>query len=221
MPTAAPSPRRFLRAYLAWSLLLAAAHVALNLSWSTRNAPKPLKDLVAFASESSLVTWTSVVAMFAVGLACVAIGRRDGARGWTLSGAFFVYLSMDDGAMLHERLAWLTGMRDGVVYSWTFLVLPAIALFGAAAFFQLWRGTRGRAVARRALLGAFALWGLAVLCELAEKPLAESGLRWRGFPVANYQQLLEEWVEMLAPGVLLAGLITLLANEREDVRVDA
>jgi hypothetical protein len=211
-----PAPtidQRFLRAYVALSAVLLLAHASLHLSWSTRSAPTPLKALVAFAGEDSLVSWTSIVTMFLLGLAALALGLVRGERGWRLTGAFFVLLSLDDGAMLHERLGWLSGVGDGRTYAWTVVVLPFIALFGLAAFAQIWRATRGHALARRRLLQAFTLWGAALALELPELALKESGERWRGFPLHLYSQLAEEWCELVAPGVLLAGLLALLGDE--------
>lgn len=204
--------RRVFALLLVWDLTLLTGHVLLHLTWRFRSAPQPLRDLFAFASEDSLVTWTSIVTMFALGLACLALGSVRQQSGWKWTGALFVALSMDDGAMLHERISWLTGRADGAVYSWIVVVLPVLAVLGIAAFAQVWRGTRGARAPRRLAVLAFALWGIALALEIPEKAIRESGARWRGFSAHRYPQLLEEWCELVAPGLLLVGVLSLLAQ---------
>lgn len=205
-------PRRLLRGVFAWSLVLLIGHVLLHLVWRFRNAPKPLRDLFAFASEDSLVTWTSVAATIALGIACFALGVLRQERGWKLTGLFFAYLSLDDEAMLHERLSWLSGVEDGASFSWTVVVLPFIALAGLAVFVHIWRSSAAGLSARRRTLLAYGMWAVALGLELCERYLVQSGDRWRGFPVHIYQQLAEEWLEMVAPCVLLAAVLTLIGD---------
>ncbi|QDU85202.1 hypothetical protein Pla163_23300 [Planctomycetes bacterium Pla163] len=205
-------PRRLVRGVLVWSAILLTGHVLLHLVWRFRNAPKPLRDLFAFASEDSLVTWTSVAVTIALAIACVALGVLKNERGWKLTGLFFAYLSLDDEAMLHERLSWLSGVEDGVSFSWTFVVLPVMALFGLAVFVHIWRASTTSRSARRRTVAAYGMWAGALGLEGVERALVHSGERWRGFPVHLYQQLAEEWLEMVAPCVLLAAVLTLIGD---------
>jgi hypothetical protein len=203
--------RRCVRWLLVWSAALATAHVVFNLTWTMHSSSAELKALFGLNYESSLASWTSIVTMALLGLACLGVGARRGLTGWKWSGAFFLYLSLDDGSKLHERLGWWSGVGDdGGAYAWTKVVLPVIGALGACVLVYLWRATRGEAAARRHVLAAFVLWGLALALEVPEMYLRDSGRTLRDFSIHLYFQVAEEWCELVAPGVMLAGVLTLL-----------
>jgi hypothetical protein len=210
MPPTSPPERRFVRWLLVWSVALVAAHVFYNLTWTMHSSPAELKALFGLNYESSLASWTSIVTMALLGLACFGVGDQRALAGWKWCGAFFLYLSLDDGSKLHERLGWWSGVGDGNGYAWTKVVLPVIGALGACVLVYLWRATRGEAAARRHLHAAFALWGLALALELPEMYLRDSGRTLRDFSIHLYPQVLEEWCELVAPGIMLAGVVTLL-----------
>jgi len=203
--------RRFVLWLLVWSVLLVAAHVFYNLTWTMHSSPAELKALFGLNYESSLASWTSIVTMALLGLACFGVGAQRALAGWKWCGALFLYLSLDDGSKLHERLGWWSGVGDGGgTYAWTKVVLPVIAVFGVCTLVYMWRATRGENSARRHMLAAFSLWGLALALELPEMYLRDSGRTLRDFSIHLYPQVLEEWCELVAPGVMLAGVVTLL-----------
>jgi hypothetical protein len=201
--------RTFLRYHLLWSLVLLAAHVALHLSADAHTYSENWKALTALNGENSLASWTSIVSAFAMGLVCFSLGERDQRIRWRACGLFFVYLSLDDGAMLHERIGWLSGVGDGTFYAWTKVVLPFIVLCGSAAFVHLWFATAGRRGARVRLVAAYALWALAVAVELGEPTWHASDLVWNGLPIHHHAIVLEETCELVAPGALVAALLAL------------
>ncbi len=203
--------RRFVRWLLLWSAVLAVAHVVFNLTWRMHSSSAELKALFGLNYESSLASWTSIVTMALLGLACFGVGARRGLAGWKWSGAFFLYLSLDDGSKLHERLGWWSGVGDsGGQYAWTKVVLPVIAVLGVCTLVYVWRATHGAASARRHVLAAFGLWGFALALELPEMYWRDSGRTLRDFSIHLYFQVVEEWCELVAPGVMLAGVLTQL-----------
>ena len=191
--TATPIARDLLRVLLVWASFLIVTYVALHLTWRFRWVPNPIQDIFAVASEKALVTWTSVVTTCAIGVACLALGRLERSVGWYLTGALFVALSMDDEAMIHERIGWAAGVdRESFAYSWVYVVMPLIALFGLLAFAKIWHATKRLPGSRRKAIGAFALLAIALALEIPERALVESGETWRGFAVRKYSQLVEE-----------------------------
>ena len=62
--------------------------------------------------------------MFALGVLCIVLGALRRRRGWQLSGAFFLFLSMDDAAMIHERIGWLMRLENGPVRGRQFHIPP-------------------------------------------------------------------------------------------------
>ena len=205
-----PIARRLLLGLLAWNTLLIGLFFAFHLTWRGRFAPKSVGDIFAVTSEQSIVTWTSVVTMFALGVACLSMGFASRRHGWKLSGMFFLYLSMDDGAMLHERLGWLIRSGESGVYHWVVVVMPFIAIAGFLSFRQIWADTLGVRGLRVRVALAFAMWACALGFEILEKPIAASHATWRGFPTQKYTVMIEEGFELMAPALLLTCVITLL-----------
>lgn len=206
-----PLTRRILVGLLAWDFCLIGAHFLFNFTWRFRHTPNAVRAIFRVASEDSLVVWTSVVCMFALGVLCICLGSLQRSRGWQLSGLFFVFLSMDDEAMLHERLGRFSEVQGQAVYHWVIVFMPVLAVLGVATFRHVWRAS-GRELRPRVLL-AYGLWFLALAFEVAEKQVTEAGLAWRGYPLQNYTKLVEESCELIAPALLLSCLLDLLSQE--------
>ncbi|HLT47995.1 MAG TPA: hypothetical protein VK002_12250 [Rubricoccaceae bacterium] len=176
-------------------------------------------DFVAVGEESNLPTWytSSQLLLVALGLGLLAARdiRRDSLRTWPLllGPAFFLLLSLDEAAMLHERLGdWFMaetsageGLRTG---PWMFVYAPLAALvFGAAvrAYWPYWRGRRllvGLVLAGVVVYGASAVGLEFVANFVGEGSLAQKGL---GFA--------EELGEMVGVTTLLWGVAVLLRWE--------
>ncbi len=110
-------------------------------------------ELFGVNEETSLPTWwTSVVlALLGVFTAVVctqqAKNRSELVSWWALA-AGFVFLSMDDGAMLHERVGYLFDV-SGELHDarWMIVWLPLAAVVGGVVLWRLWR------VSRRLVIG--------------------------------------------------------------------
>lgn len=195
---------------LVWDLALVLLGALQELSWRLRGAPQSLQDLLRVANEDGLITWTSVATMFAAGACCLVLGVQRARRGLIAAGAFFIYLSLDDGLQVHERLGDWVGESGFEVYNWVLFVMPVIALLGLLALFQLWHATGRDPLARRRVWLAYGMWGLALACEVIERPLRLTGMHWRGISLHRYSMVLEESLELLAPLVMLATLLRML-----------
>lgn len=200
---------RILAVLLAWNALLLALGAYFQFTWDGLRAPYHLREVFLVGTEQSIVTWTSVVTVCALGIACLYRGAQTGRWAWRLAGVFFLYLSLDDQAMLHERFGWTSSAEGGAVHSWLVVVLPWLALTGAWVLWSLWRETRGTP-ARPRVLQTGALWALAVVLELVEKPLDESGATWNGVATYRYFQWIEEACELMAPALLLTGILAVI-----------
>jgi hypothetical protein len=201
--------RTYLGYHLLWSIALLVGHVALHLSENAHLHSENWKALTALNGENSLASWTSIVTAFAMGLVCFSLGEHEKRVRWRACGLFFVYLSLDDGAMLHERIGWLSGVGDGTFYAWTKVVLPFIVVCGTLAFAHLWFACGRRRGARTRLVAAYALWTLAVAVELGEPTWHASAIVIDGLPIHHHAIVLEETCELVAPGVLVAALLVL------------
>ena len=137
---------------------------------------RDIYELASFFSadlENSLPTWYSVVVLlFGSALLLFYIGwckKKAGAKyykNWIGLGAIFVFLSIDDSAMFHERLGALNrviGLQpvlDGInpyvfAWSWWVIFLPAfmfIGIFFIKWFFDLPNRTKALFVASAFLL---------------------------------------------------------------------
>ncbi len=203
------SVRRVLFVLLAWDALLLLGHALLQFSWRLRYAAPELKQIFRVSSEDSLVTWTSVVTMSALGVAVFVHGVRERSFALRAAGVWFLFLSLDDEAQLHERFGRLLG-GGGVTYGWVVSFLPVYALVGVLVFALLWRATRTEPTARRGLVAAHGLWALAVLLEIPEKHLIRSNATWSGLELQHVTKFAEEGAELVAPALLLASVLSLL-----------
>jgi len=211
-PSLLPTTKKFLFAALLWSGFLIGVHALLSLTWRFAHLPVQLRAIFRAASEDSLITWTSIVSMFLLGALCLVLGRLEGSRGWQFSGLFFLFLSMDDEAQLHERLGWLSEVRGGPVYHWVIVILPLIAVAGIATFVHIWHSTGSAKSLRPRVLLAYGLWFFALALEASEKAVANADLRLRGFPAQEYTKFVEETCEMVAPVILLSCLMDLVGR---------
>jgi hypothetical protein len=230
LPTLAP-PRRRLRLlrpsplvaalYALDGLMLALAVAGFVVSAA---AGEPRWGLVRLGDESNLPTWFSSAQLLLVALGLGLLAARDVRRPLLrtapllLGPAFFLLLSLDEVAMLHERLGdWVkaeTGAGDGLrTGPWMFVYAPlALLMLGAAlrAYRPYWRGRRG--VIILALAGVALYGAAAVGLEFAANFVVEGSLAQKGLGFA------EEIGEMVGATTLLWAVAVLL--RWEGVRIE-
>lgn len=123
--------------------------------------------------EKSLATWWSVSTLAGLGVLTWFVGQRRtmasfGERlGWWMLAFGFLFLSVDEGCMLHERIGGKTelGVDTPLEYArWIFVWLPIMGLFGGFIFWKMWRGSRKTVIGLT--VGAVVFLGGAVGTEI-------------------------------------------------------
>jgi len=202
----------------------------------------PIRELCDMSVENGLATWFQVMQTFLAGITLWAIFLLAGQRGvprasrtgWAVLAAFFTYMAVDDGAMIHERLGTAfelaTKHGGGAVnifpsYPWQVLFMPIFGALGLFMMVFLWRTMRGRGERFRLCL-AVALMGLAVVLDFIEGLDDEHrwnlytwisirfGLDYRtDYTVWHFASLTEEFLEMLSISLLWVNFTYYLARQ--------
>lgn len=148
--------------------------------------------------ESNLPTWFSQAQFLAAGAVCAFVGLRDeyARTAWYLLAGVMTFFSLDEVAMIHERLEDRQGTELALL-----VVQPLAAVVIVAA---IYRALRGRVVGRVLALLGVALGSL-VLAQVsgAINHLAEP----TGF-VYDALAVIEEVGEMLTGTFVLVAAVT-------------
>ncbi len=184
----------------------------------------PPIDLFSIGSESNLPTWYASSKLLLIGLLLAPIAFRDVSvrrlRTWPilLLPAFFILLSLDETAMLHERAGWVFADNydvgaDLITGPWMYVVAP---FYGCLAWFTF-RATRpyieGRAtIVFLCFIGVCLFAFSAVGLEYAANLAGEEALSIR-----RVLSLFEEVGEMVAATTLLWSVLLLLSVEQISV----
>lgn len=199
--------------------------------------------------EESIPNWYASILLFAIALTNAWIffvsratrGRRVDYFPWAFFSSFFLFLSMDDGARIHERTGdFFRGLtEDGVglfisfqgvletasTWAWQIFVLPVFLFVG---FFMLfWGGQRVvNPIARRAvLLGAGAITiaiGLDYVEGLIEFNVIDiNNLAISAKSFMHFQRVTEELLEMVGFVFVLRGLLVHLLGLTTAVVISA
>jgi hypothetical protein len=193
----------------------------------------PIRRFFNIAREDSVVGWFAVTQTWMVGLTAaflyIVVRADDGMRwrriGWMVIAIFLLYMAMDDGALLHERVGSsvrriIQGENAGdgsrqigffPSYTWQLVFLPMFAAFG---IFLLWFLNKELKFVRDKLMivVAIGLLVLAVIADFFEGIDTEHPLYLYGWlstnwglslgDVRHYSKSLEEFMEMLAMSIL-------------------
>ena len=183
-----------------------------------------IRRIFNVAREESLPTWFASLQALLVSVTAWALWRIEAARGWLFVSLFFLYVSIDDAASVHERVA--TALSDTFPtlpllesypsFSWHLLVAPVLAagLFAVAVY--QWRRipTRRTLILVGAGLAAFAisqsfdvLEGIDGLFEGWAEDLGVAD-----YTVGHGFRATEEWLEMLGTTALWAPMLLLLGD---------
>ena len=189
--------------------------------------------------EESIPNWYASILLFCIALICVLTYRiqrvrveKNEAAPWLFFGGFFAFLSMDDGAKIHERLGSffreLAEEGDGIftsfqplleaasTYSWQIFVLP---VFLFCAFFILLWGFKNISVHethRWILLGGFFIaiaLGLDYFEGLVDNGVIDlEGRAISENAIEHYQRVLEEFLEVTGFLCIFRGLLVHLLS---------
>lgn len=207
-----------LAAYLALQNLITEYLVTEVLDADAYPVAADLLDLFSVNTEESLPTWYASLLLLIAAVLLFLISRakrRSGERAalWTGLAGIFLYLSLDEGIVIHEIAAnWAreafnpTGF---LAFGWHLVFGPLLILFGLV-YFRFWlrlppKTRIGFAAAGLLYVGgAFFIEGIsAALWESAD------GLTYPYLVVAT----IEEFCEMLGVVVLIAVLLDYMAQQ--------
>lgn len=213
-----------------------------------------IRRLFNITREDGLASWFAVTQTFVVALTLAAIwivARGSGARPWTARGwlalaLFFLYLAIDDGAAVHERLGstlndWRAeNLYDGFPsYAWQIIFVPIFAAFGLFMLVFLYRNLE----TRRQRLGVFAAMGCmaaAIGLDFIEGLAPEHSLNlysriseaydFESFTqqqfeatefeaLVHFSKAVEETIEMLAMTLLLVVFLSQLMRLGRDMKI--
>ena len=198
-----PRPvRRLALAAMATALAFVAVHCLFFRTWTIqRRTPMAVKNWFDLRNDYSLPSWFGFLCLSAAGIACLRWGQRSGRRGILTTGVLFLFLTVDDLLMLHERIGGLFAeslSRTGT-YAWVLVLVIPLCLSGLVAAWSCWSALAGDRPARRMLFGGFACLGTSMVIEAFEQKVTHSGLRWRELDLVLYTQVVEETLEMVGP----------------------
>ncbi len=206
--------------------------------------------------EDGLASWFGVTQTLLAGLTlsgiwfCAKASRRDKwvIRGWAILSVFFLYMAVDDGAQIHERVGTAVKAMGGgssseasffPSYTWQLVFVPAFGLVGLFMLWFLWQQIRDR-TGRTILLIAIAFQvgavgldfqeGLApdhplnVYTAIAERfdyaSFADEHFGENEFDtVLHFSQSFEETIEMAAISLLWSLFVRQLRDEPGAVRL--
>lgn len=106
------SNKQVLLVLLSSTSLLLLIHLVLQLlhHYTALPVPDTLRGRFGVDNEISIPTWWSQVVLLASSVLGVVVWRAGGSRWWLAFSALFLFLSIDEGAMLHE--AFITKFRE-------------------------------------------------------------------------------------------------------------
>lgn len=196
---------------------LYAEYVLANiLGMRSSTAPARLLDLFSVNLEESIPTWYSSINLFLAAslLGWIAITRRLNrapySRYWAGLALIFLYLSMDEGAAIHEsasgplRRAFNTsGFFE---FGWLLLGIPLVLLFGLL-YFRFWWRLPGRTRTLFAIAGGLYIGGAIIIEGISASQYAVAGgSSFRYLAIAT----VEETCEMLGVVIFIYALLDYL-----------
>jgi hypothetical protein len=116
------------------------------VNYSKLTTSGPIRRMSNIAREDGIASWFAVTQTLLAGVTCIGVAMVSKAAnksskvilGWSLVAFFFCYMSVDDGAQIHERLGSAFKNNDSEIlalfpsYPWHVFVLPVFIVFGFA-----------------------------------------------------------------------------------------
>jgi len=205
------------------------------------------RRVFSMTREETVANWYASILLFLISLTCLGLyalsKRRGGAlRPWLAFAGFFLFLSADDGARIHERLGGFfrdmatasenaaPNFFDQVLfftgsYSWLVFVLP---VFTAVALYMLYWGRKHvteEATREFVMMGVVCL-AFAVCLDYFEGLLTKDTISVKDWPIGkpaieHFQRVIEEFLEMTAFLLVLRGLwVHALTKIQSESRAD-
>jgi hypothetical protein len=178
--------------------------------------------------EGNIAVWYSSLLLFFDGLLALAIAntppppslRSSWYRGiWLIAALFFIGLSADEMAQLHETLGYIftkrfggvpgftTGLPGSRVFVWVLLLLPLILAFMVVTLLACrWWLMRNRRSRNLALL-ALGCWVGVICAELVQAQLARWSLQ------RSFQGVVEEGLEVTGASLFMMAFVEFLRSD--------
>lgn len=143
------------------------------------------RRLFDVTAETALGTWFSVTQAFVIGCVALLIAFKCKLQSksrfvifsWIFIGLFFVYLSTDDAAKIHERTSPFIRHKLEVAgimlsdfhpsYSWLALFFPVFSMVGLFIMYFLWRELRNLS-SYLLIVGSIGVMMIAVILDFIE-----------------------------------------------------
>lgn len=210
----------------------------LGLNYTRLIDSSSLRKIFNLAHEKSLATWFSVVQMAFVGLVLLTLfiiqrhqSGFQSAKGWGVLSFFYLYLSADDAAKIHERVgsslaraleepaaaSTLGGWLDYFPsYPWQWVFAPVFGAMGLYIAIFLWKKLTTRKL-KIILLSAFSCWALAIgidFLEGQERLFEFLAAEWdvKPYTVSHPFLVVEEFLEMLGATLFLLVFLQCLSE---------
>ena len=185
-----------------------------------------IQKIFNVAREESLGTWFSVVQAAITGLVLLGLHRLTHTRqwrtwGWLLLALFFLYISADDAAKIHERLGGYIGRlaagdessllgefsRFFPSYAWQWVFAPFFGAIGLYILLFLWYQLPDNKL-RLTVVAAFGCWAIAIGIDFVEgrEGFFESiatALEVKKYTVSHPFLMVEEFLEMFGTSLFL------------------
>ncbi|KAA3624601.1 MAG: hypothetical protein DWQ08_10215 [Proteobacteria bacterium] len=210
------------------------------VNWERLSQSRPIRRLFNITREDGLASWFAVTQEFVIALTLWAMfallvnlgAQRRRRLGWLLIACLFTYLSVDDGAMIHERIGSavedvIENSSDGVfsawpTYEWHLVYLPILGVAGLSLLTFLWREFVLRE--RILMIAAFAFLAIAIGMDFAEGikgtyDQLEELVGIRDKTLAHFSKSIEEFLEMLAMTIFLTIFLRHLIAQCERVEL--
>jgi len=210
-----------------------------SINWQEGSSRESIRKMFSTTEEHSIAGWVSATLTFVVALAVwanVAMVRNIDATawrrgGWLVIALLFTYLSVDDGAAIHEHLGGglkqTPGIGDVIAaydsYSWHIVILPLFVALGLFMLLFLWKELTHRNE-RLGILAAFSCLALAVIQDFIEGTTEEydwfeATYGMDPYAILHFAKSLEESLEMLGMTIFLVVFLSHLMRTWPNIKL--
>lgn len=195
---------------------------------------KPIRQLFNMELEGSLANWVSSIVYLSVGISLwlvtfqskYILKQKFKSIIWSLIALFFTYLSVDDGASIHERVGTTLKLfydkyewnpkhkllhyviNEFPSYYWQVIFIPILAISSIFILLFLWKELKSFKIFL--FVGfAFFIMAFAQALDYLEGirytyPLIENNFNFNPKTIRHYSKVFEEFLEMFGMTILMS-----------------
>lgn len=192
-----------------------------------------LRLLLDITYEANIPTWFSSTQALVTGIVALLVGQirskqseRKLAKGWYLTGGFFIYLGIDDAAQIHERVstfindavkdsggnAFISAIMDLLPsYHWQLFFLPVFILVGVFMTWFLYHEFKHKS-ALPVFFAAMSCYAVAVGLDYIDGipgnyRVAQEYLSFSTKEMVHLSRAIEEFLEMLGTTLFMMSFL--------------